>query len=103
MLLKLKDKVEWRLLPPVHVTGCELVGRVPSVGDVTPDYLVDIHLLAAGRSARRLVARDVVGVRAIHDLLALLPLVFREFERPEPTTSLICSSGGVDAIRAGIM
>jgi len=62
MLLKLKDKVEWRLLPPVHVTSCELVRRVPSVRDVAPDYLVDIHLLAARCSARWLVARDVVEV-----------------------------------------
>jgi len=46
----------------------------------------------------------LVGVPHVHDLLARLPFVARELERPEPTTSLICSSGGVEPrSRAGIM
>src|SRR5215204_5928370 len=65
MLLKLKDKVEWRLLPPVHVTSCELVRRVPSVRDVAPDYLVDVHLLC--RPLFRSVARRAGCSRGLTD------------------------------------
>src|ERR1700730_5646917 len=41
-----------------------------------------VHHLTARRPARRLIARDVVGITHVHDLLAGLPLVPRELEGP---------------------
>src|SRR5262245_27726456 len=60
VLLDLGDEVDRRLLPPVHLARREVVRRVPGIGNVSPDHLVEVHLLAAGRSARYVIARHVV-------------------------------------------
>ena len=81
VLFDLGDEVERWILPPVYLAGGEVVRRVPGFGDVPPDHLIEVRLLAASRSAWRLVARDVVGVPQINGLLTRLPLVLRELER----------------------
>ena len=48
VLFDLGDEVERRLLPPVHLTRREVFRRLPGVGDVPPDDLIEVHLLAAG-------------------------------------------------------
>ena len=48
VLFNLGDEVERRLLPPVHLARREVFRRVPRIGDVPPDDLVEVRLLAAG-------------------------------------------------------
>ena len=43
--LKLKQMHE---LLKVHLTRRKVVRRIPGVGDVSPDYLIEVYLLAAG-------------------------------------------------------
>ena len=82
VLLDLRYEVDRRDLPPVHLARRQRGGGGRRIGDVAPDDLVEMDLLAPGRSARRLVARHVVGVLHIDDLVARLPLVLHEAERP---------------------
>jgi hypothetical protein len=69
------NEVEWRILPPIYLTRCERIRRIHRIRDVPPDHLIEVHLLAAGRAARRLIARDIVGVPYVDDLLTGLPLI----------------------------
>jgi hypothetical protein len=81
-LLDLGEEIERRLLPPVDLACGECLERGPRLGHVSPDDPVDVDLLAAGGATRWLVAWHVVGILHVHDLLAGLPLVPRELERP---------------------
>ena len=94
VLLDLRHEVDRRDLPPVHLARRQRGGGGRRVGDVAPDDLVEVDLLAPGRSARRLVARHVVGVLHVHDLVARLPLVLHEAERPRPHDLLDLLVGG---------
>jgi hypothetical protein len=101
VLFDLRDEVEWRFLPPIHLARCQGFRRLPRIRDVPPYHLVDVRLLAAGRAARRLVARKVVEVPHVHDLLTWLPLVPRELERPgaDDLLNLLVCGGGRDPRR----
>jgi len=48
VLLDFGDEIERWQLPPVHLARCEIIRRVPGVGDVSPDDLVEVNPLAAG-------------------------------------------------------
>ena len=48
VLFHLGHEVERRVLPPVHFTCCEGFCGLPGVGDVPPDHLIEVHLLATG-------------------------------------------------------
>ena len=46
-LFNLGDELERRLLPPVHLTRCEVIRHVPGVGHKPPDDLIEVRPLAA--------------------------------------------------------
>src|SRR5262249_43290862 len=81
VLFKLWHEIDRRFLPPIHFARGEGPWRVPGVGDMLPDNLIEIRSLAAGRSARRFVAWDVLAVSKIFDLFAWLPVVSCKLER----------------------
>jgi hypothetical protein len=87
----------------IELTGGQAICGIPRIGYVVPYDFVKVHLLAAARSAGRLFAWDVGWIAQVHDLMAGLPFVSGKYEGPDPMISLICSSAGVVAIRAGIM
>src|SRR5262249_9530236 len=70
--------VERRLLPEVHFARLEGRGGGRRVRKVAPDATVDVHALAAGGAAGRLVAWDVIRVANVDDLVARLPLLLDE-------------------------
>src|SRR5262245_21717859 len=84
VLLDLRNEVERRLLPHVDLAGLDGRSGGSGVGNVTQDDAVDIHALAAGGPTWRLVARDVLLVADIDDLVAGLPLLFHELVGTRP-------------------
>src|SRR5437763_15047533 len=80
VLFDLWDEVERRFLPPIDLARRESFRGIPRVRHVPPDDLIDIGSLAAGRTARRLFARDIIRVPQIDRLFARLPVARREFE-----------------------
>ena len=48
ILFDLGDEVERRFLPPIHLARGEQFRRLERIGNVTPDYLVDVYALTAG-------------------------------------------------------
>ena len=85
-------------LPPVDLARRKGGRRLLVVGNVSPDHLVEICLLAARRAARRLLAGDVVGVAHVHGLGAWLPLVLDKLEWPRAhdLLDLLVRRGGRD-------
>src|ERR1700730_11181828 len=81
VLFNLWDKVERRVLPPVDLAYCQSNRCIPRVGGIAPNHLIDVQVLAAGRSARGFSAGHIVRVPEVHDLLPCLPLVASELER----------------------
>ncbi len=71
------------------------------IRDVPPEYLVEERLLATGRSARRLVARDIAEIAGVDRLAARLPLVLDEPERSrsDDVLELLVGRGCCDASR----
>ena len=84
ILLDLRNEIGRRVFPPVDLTGREGLRSLCVIGDIPPDHLVEVDLLAAGRAVWRLLARKVVGIPHVHRLLAGLPLVLDELEGPRP-------------------
>ena len=75
------DDVERRVLPPVRLAGIERRSLGHRVGDVEPFDAVDLDDLAARRPARRLLARNVVGILDVDDPVPGLELLLDKFER----------------------
>src|SRR5262245_5128544 len=76
-----RDEVERRVLPPVDLAGVESRARGGGIRNVAPHDTIDVDDLAARRSARLLLAGDVIGVLHVDNLVAGLPLVLAELER----------------------
>jgi hypothetical protein len=75
------DQIERRRLEEVDLAGLECCERGLGIGHDVPFDPLDVHDLAAGHAARRLVARHVVGVALVDHLAAGHPLVGDEAER----------------------
>ena len=97
--LDLGDVVQGRLLPEVNLACLKRRGGGRGVGDVTPDEAVNVHALTAGGAAGRLVARDVVGIAHVDDLVARLPLLLDELvgTRPDRLLDHVLFGRGRDA------
>src|SRR5262249_58546877 len=72
--------VEGRLLVPVDLACFERGRGGGGIRDVSPHHPVEVDLLAPGRAARSVVARHVVRIPDVDDLVAGLPFVLHEAE-----------------------
>ena len=82
VLLDDRQQVVRGLLDHVDLALLQGVDRGLRVGDRDPFDPIDLGHLAAGQARGRLGARLVVGIAEIDDLLAGLPFVLLEDERP---------------------
>ena len=48
VLFDLGDEFGRRLIPPVYLTRCKVLGRFPGVESVPPDHLIEVYLPATG-------------------------------------------------------
>ena len=76
-----RQQIERRVFHEIDVAGLQRVHRGLRVGHREPFDAIDLHHLAAGGPARRLLARHVVLVLLIGHLHAGLEFSLHEFER----------------------